>query len=125
ESHRREPAVLSDHVESGEQDVADHLSLLLGDQFQDGVAAGDQRVHQARFGGLPEGLLLDQPDRLAIPGLGAPYSHHAHASLSPLANLAPRMNSPAGTGLPPARCSSTSRTAPLPQAIVSASSRIS
>src|ERR1700722_18834727 len=34
----------------------------------------------------------------------------------------PRRNSPAAIGLPPARCNSTMRTAPLPQATVSLSS---
>src|SRR5690606_24042673 len=103
-------------IKPGKQDMADHLPLVHGHQFQHRVAGTDQRVDEAGLGLLAEGMLLDAPDRVAVGRRGRAYRHHAHDSLVPSSILAPRRKSGADAGLPPARCSSTSLTAPVPQA---------
>ena len=84
--------------------MADHLALFLRHQFEDGVAAVDQRVDEPGLRLLAESVFLDEADRLAIPGGRGPDRHHAHDSLIPFSSLVPRRNSSAVAGLPPARC---------------------
>ena len=91
------------HEEPGKQDVADDLAVFFCYQLDDGVAAGHQRVNQAGLGPLAERMLFDKADRLAIPRRGRAYRHHAHLSFIPFSILAPRKNSCAAAGLPPAR----------------------
>ncbi len=91
------------HVKPGKQDVADDLAIFLGHQFDDGVAAGDQGIDQAGFRLLAKGMFFDEADGLAIPRRRRAYRHHAHVSFVPFSILAPRKNSCAAAGLPPAR----------------------
>ena len=72
-------------------------------QFDDGVAAGDQRVDQPGLRLLAEGVFLDEANGLAIPRRRRAYRHHAHESFGPFSIWAPRRNSCAAAGLPPAR----------------------
>src|SRR5690606_38502467 len=113
------------NVQPREQDMADHLAVLLGDEFDHAVAGSHQSVHQAGLRRLTERMYRDFPYRFAVARLRRPDGNHAHATLSPRFILAPRRKSSAVAGLLPARCSSVTRTAPSPQAMPRRSSMIS
>src|SRR5690606_9819799 len=104
--------------------MADRPAVPLRDQFEHIVAGGDQQVDQSRFASLPEGGLFNATDRVAVLLGRLTDGDTGHDSSSPSPILAPRRNSPAAIGLPPARCNSVNRTAPSPQATVSRSSRM-
>ena len=65
--HRRKALAAVLHEKPRKQDMADHLSIFFRHQFDDGVAAGDQRVDQSGLRLLAECVFLDEADRLAVP----------------------------------------------------------
>ena len=101
--HGREALAAILDEQPRKQDMADHLAVFFRHQFDDGVAAGHQRVDQPGLRLLAEGVFLDEANGLAIPRRRRAYRHHAHENFIPFTILAPRRNSDAAAGFPPAR----------------------
>jgi hypothetical protein len=121
--HRGEGRAVAFDRQSRKQHMADKAAVLLRDQFQNDIAVSGETVDEIGFERLSEGALDEGMDGASVGGLRRPDGHAAHDSLSPADSFAPRRNSWASTARPPARWTSTRRTAPLPQAMVSRSSR--
>src|SRR5690606_30657976 len=122
--HRAE---LPEHANRVEQDMADDLSVLFRNQFEQDVTVLFQPPDDGGLVGLAEGASIQIEDRIAIFRLRLP--HHkfcvAHASLHPLPIGEPRWKSSAVIVPFPARCNRLIRTAPDPHATRSLSSRTS
>src|SRR5690606_19998440 len=123
ERHGRELTFILDDPQAREEYRADQFAFVGGDEFEYLVALPAQRFDEVCFARGFERESEDLPDFGSIPAFRLSDDEPPHHCSFSGSSFSPRVNSEAPSGLPPAGCSSTSWIAPLPQAIVSASSR--